>query len=126
MKRTVRVQSLKNQAVIADKCLVANRFFDRLRGLIGKTALAPGEAMLFPKCNDIHMWFMSMPIDVVFVRVSRSQDGTTVYRVSSAHENVRPWKPLPLRDGKASDTLELAAGTVRRLGISAGDELCIS
>lgn len=126
MKSTVRIQSLKNQAVIADKCHVAMGYFDRLRGLIGRTALAPGEAMLFPKCNDIHMWFMSIPIDVVFVRALRVENGATVYGVSSAHENVRPWKPLPLRDGKASETIELAAGTVRRFGIQAGDELCIS
>jgi uncharacterized protein len=122
----VTVQSLKNRALIADKCHVAESFIDRLRGLIGRTGLEPGEGMLFPRCNDIHMWFMSIPIDVVFLRERRLADGSVSWQVTSAHEDVRPWKPLPLRDGEASETLELPAGTIRRCGIAAGDEVCIS
>ena len=122
----IRVQSLKNQALIADKCLVAECFFDRLRGLIGKTGLETGQGMLFPKCNDIHMWFMSIPIDVVFVRRERGSTGEDRWRVTSTHRTVRPWKLLPLRDGKASETLELPVGTIQRCDIRAGDELCIS
>src|SRR4051812_23135593 len=118
----VRVYSLKNQAVIADKCSVAECFLDRLRGLIGRTRLEDGEGMLFPRCNDIHMWFMSIPIDVVFIRKELSADGITVnWRISSTRENVRPWKLLPLRDSRATETLELPAGTIRRLAMGAGD-----
>ena len=46
--------------------------------------------------------------------------------VCSAHENLRPWKWLPVRDGKARETLELPIGTIQRLQITAGDKLCIS
>ena len=116
-----KVQSLKNQAVIADKCFVAECFLDRLRGLIGRSRFEQGEGMLFPRCNDIHMWFMRIPIDVVFVR----KDGAN-WKVTSVHESVRPWKLLPLRDGRASETLELPTGTIRRCAINDGDELCIS
>jgi uncharacterized membrane protein (UPF0127 family) len=81
------------------------------------------------------MWFMSMPIDVVFVRpVSKKSDseasaraeGSVTHVVCSAFENVRPWKPLPLRDGRAKQTLELPVGTIGRCDVAAGDELCIS
>lgn len=120
----VRVQSLKNQALIADKCHVADSFFDRLRGLIGRTGLAPGEGMFFPRCNDIHMWFMRFPIDVVFL--SPGTNERELYRVSSVHRGVRPWRPRPLIDWKASDTLELPAGTIERFAIETGDELCIN
>lgn len=82
--------------------------------------------MLFPKCNDIHMWFMSIPIDVVFLSKEKRADGSLAFRVASVHENVQPWRVLPLRDSRASETLELAAGTIRQCEISAGDELCIS
>ncbi len=122
----IRVQSLTNQALIADKCYVAECFWDRLRGLIGKSQLESGMGMLFPKCNDIHMWFMKIPIDVVFLQKENSSNGTQIWKVSSTHQNVRPWKPLPLRDAQASDTLELPAGTVQRCEIRVGDELCIS
>ena len=117
---------LKNQTVIADKCFVAERFFDRLRGLIGRASLPEGEALLFPRCNSVHMWFMRFPIDVVFAKASTRADGTRVLTVSAARENARPWRPHPLMDWKASDTLELPAGTIRRYSIRPGDELCIS
>ncbi|MGZ3689054.1 MAG: DUF192 domain-containing protein [Bdellovibrionota bacterium] len=121
--RFVSIKSLKNQALIADKCFVAERFFDRLRGLIGRKSLESGQGMLFPRCQDIHMWFMSIPIDVVFVR---RQKGEGKWMVSSTREGVRPWRLLPVHDWKATETLELPAGTVRRHAIAAGDELCIN
>ena len=120
----VKVQSLKNQALIADKCHVAESFFDRLRGLIGRSGLEPGEGMFFPRCNDIHMWFMRFSIDVVFVNPDSRNEN--VFRVSSVHRGVRPWRPHPLIDWKASDTLELPAGTIERFAIATGDELCIN
>jgi len=70
------------------------------------------------------MHFMSMPIDVVFLRVVHAKEGERKV-VTSAYGNVRPWKLLPLADGNAHETLELPAGSVARLGIAPGDELCI-
>jgi uncharacterized membrane protein (UPF0127 family) len=125
--RSVRVQSLKNQAFIAEKCHVAECFVDRLRGLIGKTGLGAGTGMLFPRCNSVHMWFMSFPIDVVFLRQAPGASADAAkWIVSSAHESVRPWKALPLMDLRARDALELPAGTIRQARLSVGDELCIS
>ena len=120
------INLLKNQALIADKCFVAECFLDRLRGLIGMDKLAPGQGMLFPRCNNIHMWFMKFPIDVVFIRAEKRPDGTTAWKVSSARENVKPWRLRPLMDWRASETLELPAGMVRKCAITAGDEICIN
>lgn len=119
-KRFLFVRSLTNQAVIADKCFEAIRFFDRFIGLMGKKEMPSGEAMFFPRCNDIHMWFMSIPIDVVFLK----RDGAN-WRVTSLRQDVQPWRILPLRDGSAQDTLELPAGTIERCKLSVGDQLCI-
>jgi uncharacterized membrane protein (UPF0127 family) len=113
--RRIRIQSLKNQSLIADKCFVANRFFARLKGLIGTSRLEPGEGLLISPCNDIHMWFMSMPIDVVFVRPVAPQAGdatAATHVVCSARAGLRPWKALPVRDGSATDTIELPVGTI--------------
>ena len=117
------IQALKNQAFIADKCQVAESFVERLRGLIGRKRFEPGEGLLLPRCNDIHMWFMSVPIDVVFIRSARREDGRVVRVVASVREGLRPWKLLPVRDWSAEDTLELPVGTVRRIGLQPGDEL---
>jgi uncharacterized membrane protein (UPF0127 family) len=113
----VRVVSLKNQAVIADKCHVAERFFERFRGLIGTSELSRGAGMLFPRCNSIHMWFMCIPLDVVFLRAGK---------IVSVHENVKPWRLLPLSNWSAEETLELPVGVIRDCKLTAGDELCIS
>jgi uncharacterized membrane protein (UPF0127 family) len=121
-----KVQSLKNQQLIADKCHVAESFLDRLRGLMGKSRLEPGYGMLFPRCNDIHMWFMRIPIDVVFARAEKSASGKSILKVTRVCESVKPWRFLPLRDSRASETLELPVGTVQRCEIRVGDELCIS
>ena len=121
--RIVRVQSIKTQAQIADQCFVADSFFSRLRGWIGKSHVSAGEALLLRPCNDIHMWMMRFPIDVIFLQEIR---GTNRLLITSVHENVPAWKVLPLRDSKASDTLELPVESIRKHGLQAGDELCIS
>ena len=120
----LRVEVVKNNSVIADKCHVAECFFDRLRGLIGRGSLAPGEAMHFPRCNSVHMWFMRFPIDVVFVRLANKSDGTEVRVISSVRENIRPWRLLPLVDLKANEALELPAGVARERNLAVGDEIC--
>lgn len=125
-KTRIGVRSLKNQAVIADKCFVAERFFERLRGLLGRRGMEPGEGLLIRECNNIHMWFMQFPIDVVFVKPTTRQDGSRALTVTSAHADVPAWKVLPLMDSKARETLELPVGTIRRCAIEAGDELCIN
>jgi len=123
----IRVESLKNQALIADKCDVAESFWARAKGLIGRKNLAPGEGLLIPRCNDIHMWFMSIPIDVVFIRNEKQPDGRMAPIVASVRSGLRPWKLLPVRDGSAPagmiDALELPEGTISRLGLRPGDEL---
>ena len=113
---TVRLINLKDHRVISDKCIIAESYFSRLRGWIGKTHAVSGEGIFFPKCMSIHMWFMSLPIDVVFL------DERKV--VTSVRANVRPWKLLPVSDRRAFDTLELPAGSIERIGIVVGDELC--
>lgn len=128
MKRLLRIQSLTNQEVIADKTVEATRFLDRLFGLMGRRKFEAGEAMYFPDCNDIHMWFMRIPIDVVFAISCEPVGGDSRRRVRvvSVHENVRPWKALPLREGRAQHTIELPVGTIARYKIQPGDELCLS
>ncbi|MBS1961910.1 MAG: DUF192 domain-containing protein [Bdellovibrionales bacterium] len=124
MNRSVRLINLKDQRIISDKCIVAESFFSRLRGWIGKTRADSGEGILFPRCTSIHMWFMVMPIDVVFLRVVHAE-GSERKVVTSAHARVRPWKALPLNDWDAHEALELPEGSIARLGIAPGDELCI-
>jgi uncharacterized membrane protein (UPF0127 family) len=120
--RPIQVISLKNQTLIADKCVEANSFLARLKGLIGRTELGIGEGMLFPRCNEIHMWFMRTPIDVLFLERT---DVAAELRVVKIVTDVKPWRALPLYCRGASSTLELKSGTCVRTQIEQGDILCI-
>ncbi|MHC4975068.1 MAG: DUF192 domain-containing protein [Planctomycetota bacterium] len=120
------MQSLKNKRFLAEKCEVAVRHFERMKGLMGRNHLDAGAGMYFPRCNNIHMWFMRMHLDVVFVKSRLRNDGSQLLCVSSLHQGVRPWKLLPLMDFSAHDTLELPPGTIERCQLNAGDELEVS
>ena len=63
---------------------VAKTFLQRLRGLIGRKGLPPGEGMLILRCNAIHTCFMSFPIDATFLD---RED-----RVVKTVRKIRPWR----------------------------------
>lgn len=46
---------------------VASTFVQRARGLIGHKPLGPNEGMLILRCNCIHTFFMSFPINAIFL-----------------------------------------------------------
>jgi len=53
--------------VLAENVIVANTFFGRIIGLLNRSEILPGEALLIRPCNSVHTFFMKFPIDVVFV-----------------------------------------------------------
>ena len=79
---------------------VAEGFFARARGLIGRPPPPPGEGLLIPKCNAIHTFFMSYPIDATFL----DKDGRVVKTV----HNIRPWRPFVWGGFRARQVLETA------------------
>ena len=112
-----------DQAVVLSDGKVADRYFTRLRGFIGTRSLVAGQGMLFPKNNSVHMWMMSISLDVVFLKtIVPSKE----WKVVEVRPNLKPWKLLPVGCLKADDTLELPAGSVQRLGLQVGEVLCIA
>lgn len=122
----VGIKSLSSNRVYSDQIRVANRYLARLRGWMGRRNFAPGEGLLFPHCNSVHTYFMFVPIDVVFLKeASPKGERPLVLEVLSLRPQVRPWRPLPLAEWKASYTLELPAGVAQAWGLQTGDRLCI-
>jgi uncharacterized membrane protein (UPF0127 family) len=87
----------------------------RRRGLLGRTGLADGVAMVIAPTNAIHTFFMRFPIDVVFVR----RDGG-VLKVRRA---VPAWRMAFAVRGFA--VVELAGGAADRAGLRVGDRLVV-
>jgi uncharacterized protein len=98
-----------------ERCLLADTFLTRLRGLLGRPALREGEGMLIRPANSIHTWFMRSVIDAVFL------DRDLV--VVDVAADVKPWR-LAARRGSRS-VLEVAAGESARRGIERGARLRI-
>ncbi|MGN0855755.1 MAG: DUF192 domain-containing protein [Kiritimatiellia bacterium] len=80
---------------------VARTFAERARGLIGTRDLPPGEGLLILKCNAIHTWFMSFPIDATFL-----DEHDNIVRIV---RNIRPWRCLVWGGFKAVKVLETKA-----------------
>lgn len=94
----------------------AERWFDRLRGLLGSPPPAPGHALLITPCAAVHTAFMRYPIDLVFV----DRRG----RILEIVEALPPWRMAAC--WRAWQTLELAAGEARRLGLAPGVQVSTS
>ena len=88
----------------------------RFLGLMGRSALPDGEALVFPGEKGVHTHFMRFPIDVVFY--DRDQ---IVIEIAHA---LRPWRFSAYRR-KAAGLIELPAGTAEQTATQVGDRLIL-
>ncbi|MFN2388315.1 MAG: DUF192 domain-containing protein [Actinomycetota bacterium] len=61
-----RIVRTSTGETIATRATWARSHAERRRGLLGRTGLEPGEAMIFDRTRQVHTMGMSFPIDVVF------------------------------------------------------------
>jgi uncharacterized protein len=99
--------------VVCERCLLAETPLARLRGLLGRNGLPPGEGLLLKPAGSIHTAFMRFAIDAVFL-----DRGNTVVKVASA---LRPWRTAACRGARS--VLELPAGEASRRGLRPGVSL---
>ena len=85
--------------ILGVRARVARTFAERAKGLIGTRDLASGEGMLIERCNAIHTFFMSFPIDATFL-----DSGNRVVRTV---RNIRPWTLFVWGGWRASKVLEV-------------------
>jgi len=99
--------------IVCDSVQVADSAGRRLRGLLGRGSLAPGEGIVLRPAWSIHTAFMRFPIDVVFVDAEQ-----VVMRVEPS---LRPFKTASCRG--AREVVELVAGECQRRGLVTGDRV---
>jgi uncharacterized protein len=101
------------QKILCQNMRIANSFVSRTVGLIGTKKLDE-EGLLIPRCNWIHTFFMSIPIDVIYI------DGKGVIRkIDSA---LKPWR-LGTPVWSATDVVEMPAGFAMQKDLRVGDTL---
>jgi len=63
----IKILNLTRNITLTENTIIADSFFSRLQGLLGKDGLARGEGLILKPCDSIHTFFMRFAIDVVFV-----------------------------------------------------------
>ena len=102
--------------VLATRIEHAMNPWRRARGLLGRTELPVGHALVLRPCRSIHACGMRFPIDALYL----SADGT-VLRVLTPLE---PWHLGPLV-WRARWIVEVPAGTVAITGTQRGDVVAL-
>ena len=115
----VKLRNETRGDVLCDDCGVADNIVTRIRGLLGRQSLAPGQGLLIVPCPSIHMFGMKFAIDAVFI--------TRENVVTDCIENIGPGKVYVAKDhhGKPRSAIELPVGTIAASGLQRGDQLQI-
>lgn len=109
----MKVKNKETDRVILKHVEIADTFYKRFKGLMGRKYLEEGSGMKINPCNSIHCFFMKIPIDVLFV----SRDHVVIKIIS----DMKPWKISPLVRG-ANYVIE-ANGNELKGRIEVGDRL---
>jgi uncharacterized membrane protein (UPF0127 family) len=112
--RVVRVLNRTQGTVLAERAELANNYWTRFIGLMGRRELPSGSGLVLQPGGGIHMWFMRIPLDVIHVD---KHD-----RVTHVLRGIKPWRFGPLLVGNKC-AIELPVGAAS--GTQIGDQIDI-
>src|SRR4051812_11685286 len=101
--------------VVADRLIGAFDSQTRRTGLLAHQSMPAGVAMIIAPTNAVHTFFMKFAIDLLFV--------ARAGRVVKARSAVAPWRMSAAWGAHA--VIELAAGTLHRSVVQAGDRITV-
>jgi len=110
----LKIINRNNGLVLANDAGLADTFFKRMKGLLGRTSLPQGEGLIIKPCISVHTFGMKFAIDAVFF--------------DSSHKAVAVLRGLvPSRATRfytsAAGVIELPSGTLDISPVEPGDEL---
>lgn len=117
--RQFYVYNKTRETFVATEAAVANDYFRRLIGLLGKTHhwAKPGRGLWIIPSRGVHTIGMLFPIDLIFLNKNKE--------VVHIEEHVRPFR-ISKVSLKASSVLELPTHTIYHSGTKVGDQLEIA
>ena len=104
---------IKNGRTIIKNAEMADNYFKKLIGLLGRKKIRPDYALYIPKCSSIHTFFMATDIDVVMTDKKN--------KVIHSAEKLKPWRITGCV--KAENTIELKTGSIKIKKIRKGDKV---
>jgi uncharacterized protein len=110
----LRAENPARGSTLGTRIVLADRWWTRLRGMIGRAGLERGEGLILRPCRAVHMVWMSFPLDVAFL----DKRGVVVASYASLAPGRRTrWH------AEARDALELPEGTLAATGTVNGDTI---
>jgi uncharacterized membrane protein (UPF0127 family) len=94
---------------------IAKGFFERLKGLLFKSALDDRQALVLTPCNSVHTCGMQYTIDLVFLNKQ--------FQVIRIESHCQPWRFFYCKG--AAHTLEMLAGQAESLHLGVGQTFVI-
>jgi uncharacterized membrane protein (UPF0127 family) len=115
--KQLRIEDRTRRSVVATRVGLANGWWQRARGYLGRPEPGAGEGLLLEPCRAVHMLGLRYALDVVMIDRER--------RVIALYPALAPGGRTAWHRA-ARFTLELRAGSIEAAGIEAGDELAWS
>jgi uncharacterized membrane protein (UPF0127 family) len=112
--RHLRIFNTTRHSVLGTRIGVAETWWSRLRGFLGRPEPRPGEGLMLVPCRGVHMHGMKYALDVIFI----DQSGA----VLRTYPGLQPGRRTPYhRD--AEYVIEVPVGTIAATGTAPGDRV---
>lgn len=115
--RLVKVVNQTRRTTVGESIELAGTSFTRMWGLLGRSGLSAGGGLWITPSSGVHTLGMKFAIDVVGLDKQM--------RVVKLWHNLVPFRMTSI-SFKTRSVIELAAGSIREVGIEVGDVLTIS
>ncbi|MCM8789645.1 MAG: DUF192 domain-containing protein [Candidatus Omnitrophica bacterium] len=110
----MKIINKTNNAILAEKAILADTPLSRLKGLLGRKQLNIGEGIILRPCSSIHTFFMHFPIDILFLDKNN--------KIIKAIPDLKPFH-LTAIYFNAAFAIELPVGTISSTSTHIGDEV---
>lgn len=103
-----------NGETILSNVEIADNFFTRFKGLMLKKEIGEDFGLVISPCNSIHMFFMKISLDVLFV----DKDNVVI----GMCKGIKPWRISKMYK-KGSYVVECKTGTIEKNKIKLFDKI---
>ena len=110
----MRITNRTRETLLASDGREARSFITRLVGLLGRSSIAPGEALVIDPCTSVHTAFMRFSIDILYV----NRDGQVIKVVPE----MKPFR-VSAAGRMRCYVIELPSGTAAATRTVVGDQL---
>lgn len=108
--------SSSGAVLLVDQLEIAESFWARGKGLLGRKNLEPQQALWIRPCNNIHTFFMKFAIDCIFVDKKME--------IKNLAKNIGPFRFVgPF--WKSHSVIETSAGLIEAKKLEIGDHLYV-